>query len=443
MRILLCQSRDGERGLEDALTALGHAVVSTGTPDAARDALSALDFAVVVVDLDLPGLGGLGFLREVRRHLPEVDIVVIASYDATETAVAAMNEGAADFVTKPFRSEELEIRIDRLRRLREQRGELGRLRAVLGEGACLPGLLSESPAMHAICERIRLAADTVAPVLLEGETGTGKELVARTIHGLGSRRVAPFVAFAGHRAATDELVATLLGDEQGGLGGAIGQADGGTLLVDDVDALCLGAQRGLCRLLEEGVVRRVNGSDDSPVDVRLVATTEVDLTEAVARGSFLDRLLRDLRGIEIRLPPLRERGDDVVLLGGTFLRLLAATRPEVPRLISRDAAELLRRHTWPGNVSELRRVIAYAGATATGGEITVADLPEALRRPSEGRPFTLHLEGIASVQLAELVHDFEQELRAWALEKAEGQPARAAEILGVDDQDDADRPGRN
>lgn len=428
-RLLICDQDGPARAAVSApLAAQGYAVVATGSCDEARAELLSGEFAAVLVDLQVPGATALGFLREVKRLQPRVDLLVMTTYESVETAVAAMQEGATDYLTKPIAVAELEARLTRLRALREQREDLNRLRAILDESGAKSGIFVDSPAMRAVGERIHLFADGVLPVLIAGEVGTGKELAARTIHALGRRRAQPFVVVPCGEGP--DVLAVLQA------------VDGGTVLLDDVDALCLERQDDLVRFLGAGLLDEQGA--ERPIDVRILATTEIDLGAAVETERFRPRLRELLQRHELHLPSLRQRGDDVLFVARQFLRVLAAKEGREPPSLSAAAADLLRRHEWPGNIGELQRVIASAFTFSRSPEIEPTDLPEYLAREREPeRPFTLHLEGQPHVCLLDLVRQFEQELVEWALDKAQGHESRAAEILGVPPATVESRRGRH
>jgi DNA-binding NtrC family response regulator len=400
---------------------------------------------VVLSDLRMPGMDGLAFLKEVRRLHPGVAVILMTAYGTVETAVSAMHDGAADYLTKPFRFAELELRLRRLEEVVASRSELGRLRALLDDGGAgspalrRAGILGRAPGILRAGERIELYAETSAPVLVTGETGTGKELVASAIHALGPRRREPFVVVACGALARDGVDSHLFGHEKGALAGAFArkrgafeEAGGGTVLLDEVSELPLDAQVKVLRLMQDGKVRRVGGDEDVLLPVRVIATSKVDLATAVTEGRFRDDLYYRLRGLEIALPPLRDRGDDLLLLAQHFLKVLAASAGQAPKTLDADVAAVLRRYPWPGNVRELRRTIESAVAIAREPEIKLTHLPDYLTAEvSASRLFSLHLSEASKVNLAELVMRFEDEVIAWALRQAHGQQARAAELLSV------------
>jgi two-component system response regulator AtoC len=359
-----------------------------------------------------------------------------------ETAVAAIKHGAADYLTKPFRFQELEHRLRKLREIRGFRQEISGLRALLTDtedGAY--GIIGRSPRMREVRQLIETFADHTAPVLVTGETGTGKEMVARALHQRGSRAAKPFVAVACGAIPTELAESELFGHEKGSFTGATGQrvgaferATAGTLLLDDVDDLPLGLQVKLLRALEQQAFIRVGGSKEIGVDVRVVATTKVDLAEAAAAGLFRQDLYYRLRALEIRLPALRDRGEDTLLLAEHFLRLFSVEHKRPGLQLGPEAAASLRHYSWPGNVRELRHTVQSAVIVSTGGTLRPECFPEfvssPMREPSHDL-FTMHLESREHISFNDAVHLFEDQLLRWAMHRAGGQQNRAAELLGL------------
>ena len=417
--------------------------------DAAENAYRALErvedgaFEVVVTDLRMPGMDGLELLRTLRRRQPEVDVVLMTAYATVQTAVAAMQEGAADYLTKPFHFEELAHRLERIGELRGYRREVRDLRAQLSDDRALRGFLGASPPMRRVASLIRTFAAHTAPVLITGETGTGKERVARLLHEDGPRSGAPWIPVACGAIPGDLAESELFGHERGAFTGASRQrigaferAHGGTLLLDDVDDLPLAIQAKLLRALQEGTFQRVGGSRECHVDVRVVATSKVDLAVAAEEHHFREDLYYRLRGLEIQLPPLRERGDDVLLLAQHFARRFASSAGRDEPSLSPDVVAVLRGYPWPGNVRELYHAMESALALCPRGDVLPEHLPDRVRsfRPKDASVsgyVTLHLDGHATIPFADVVRDVEDALVQWAMVRASGQQTRAADLLGL------------
>jgi len=415
------------------------------TTDEAEDGRAALALLkarrwdVVLTDLRMPEMDGLALLRTIKESHPAVDVLLMTAFGTVETAVEAMRAGAFDYLVKPFRFTELELRLRRLRELRSSRGELDRLRAMIDPSASADGIVGRSTAMQRVRERIALFAENSAPVLVTGETGTGKELVARAIHERSARRDAPFVAVASGAIPHGLAESQLFGHERGSFTGAaqrhrgcFEQADGGTLLLDDIDDLPADVQVKLLRVLQEGTLVRVGAESELHVDVRVIATTKVDLEPKVERGEFRPDLFYRLRGLEIHLPPLRQRGDDAVLIAQQFLHAAAVESGGAPKQLRADAVAAIAAHPFRGNVRELRRVMESALVLCRGVEIGVEHLPDYLGTEAPARGlYKLDLEHRTSVPLSELIADVEDEVIRWAMDQAHGQQGRAAELLGI------------
>jgi len=416
----------------------GHEAADADGPYAGLALLEEQPFDVVLTDLRMPGMDGIEFLAAVREQYPGTEVILMTAYGTVENAVEAMQLGAADFLTKPFQMEELDLRLARLLELKSARAEVERLRGMVADARDTLGLVGSSPGVALIRDRIRRFADHDVPVLVTGETGTGKEVVARALHQLG-RQDGAFVAVGCGNIPRELAESEFFGHEKGSFTGAtdrrIGafeKADGGTLLLDDVDDLPPELQVKLLRVLQEGVVVRVGSTEERRVDVRVVATTKVDLEDLAESGGFRPDLFYRLRGLEIHLPPLRERGDDVLMLADHFLQRSASDAGADPKRLTAEAGRLLLGYRWPGNVRELRRAMESAHVLASGELIEPDALPDFLQRARGGSGrFQLDLEGCAEVDLNELLQEFEAAVLRWAMVKADGRQTAAARLLHV------------
>ncbi len=397
---------------------------------------------VVLTDMRMPVMSGIEFLRRIKESDINVDVIVMTAFATVETAVEAMMAGAVDYLGKPFKFEELALRLAKIRELRETQDELRSMHEILEGMSGRNGLFGSSPGMDRVHERIEIFAEHDAPVLITGETGTGKELVARAIHAKSTRASGPFVPLACGAIPPELAESELFGHEKGAYTGAHGRATGiferahnGSVLLDDVDDLPLNMQVKLLRVLQEGTLVRVGGNEEIVVDTRIIATTKVDLDGRVADNRFRDDLYYRLRGLEIELPPLRERGDDALILSQHFLDRIARRDGTPTGTITPDAAQMVRSYAWPGNVRELRRTIESAYVLSRGEPITPEHFHSSVRtHRSVGAPrspFKLDLDEYQSIDFQAVIEDFEQALIMWALAQSDGRQSGAAEILGL------------
>lgn len=425
------------------LQKLGYQSEAVDNPFAALNLLDEERWDAALTDLRMPGMTGIEFMLKAHEKHPDLNVIMMTAYGTVETAVQAMKAGAIDYLLKPFKIEELQIRLSRIQESANTRRELAQLHQRFGEDEWPFGLVGRAPGMRQVVERIRIFADHDAPILITGETGTGKEVVARGLHDASSRRDAAFIPISCGTIPEDLAESELFGHEKGSFTGAgnrrlgsFERADGGTLLLDDIDDLPLAIQVKLLRVLQEGTLSRVGGAEELHVDVRVIATSKVDLAGAVEQGDFRDDLFYRLRGLEIHLPSLKERGDDILLLADHFLRLIAFREdPDTrPPAISIDLAQALRTYHWPGNARELRRAMESAYILSRGEEIKAEHLPGFLstHQKDDGQElFGLHLEGMEEVPFHALMDRFEEQVLQWALTRSQGQQKRAAELLGI------------
>ena len=422
------------------LTSEGYKAQAETSAMAAVERLANEPFDVVVSDLRMPHMDGLKFLRIIRERNPDLSVIMMSAFGTVDRAVELMVAGASDFLTKPFPLEALTVRLEKLRELCEARREIHLLRARLADGSTDEhDLVGGTASIKHVRERILTFANSDVPVLVTGETGTGKELVARSLHKQGPRRTKPFIGVACGAIPAELAESELFGHVRGAFTGAIKdrrgvfqRAHGGTLLLDDVDDLSSDIQVKLLRVLEEGTLTRVGSEEEVKVDVRLVATTKVDL--GTSGHGFREDLYFRMRGLEINLPPLRARGDDIILLATHFLAEMAACDGAPLPVLGEDAIRCLRRYRWPGNVRELKRTMESAVVLSGGKEIGLEHLPEHVSKGADGGEdprFMLNLEGVSGIQFRELVGDFEAALLRWALYANGGNQIKAAKALGL------------
>ena len=417
----------------------GHEVVSVDSGAAAIASLAIRPVDVVITDLRMPGdVDGLGVLRAARAGAAsDPEVILVTAFASADTALAAMRQGAYDYLTKPFKIDEITAVIGRAMEKRALVAENLALRDQVAGRVRMAQLLGRSRPMQKVFELISKIHSNKSSVLITGESGTGKELVARALHTEGNRAGGPFVAVNCGAIPEELMESELFGHVKGAFTGAVvdrlglfREADGGTLFLDEIGELSLGLQVKLLRVLQDRRVKAVGGTGEVDVDVRVVAATNRELEEEVARGAFRQDLYYRLNVIEIRLPPLRQRPGDIPLLVEHFLRRFAKEHAKPFSGLTPAAAARLEEHDFPGNVRELENIIERSVALAAGPLIDVDDLP-ALRSgagKAHAAAGDLPEDG---VDLDRLVADYE---RAWvqkALDRAGGVRKRAALLLGI------------
>jgi two-component system response regulator HydG len=401
---------------------------------AALDLLASTEVDAIVTDLNMEGLNGLELCERIVANRPDVPVIVITAFGTLETAIAAIRAGAYDFVTKPLEVDALALALGRAIQHRTLREEVKRLRRVVDETRRFGELLGASPAMQKVYALLDQVVESSASVLVTGESGTGKELVARALHQRGRRRSGPFVAI--NCAAMPEalLESELFGHVRGAFTdaraartGLFVQADGGTLLLDEIGDLPLPLQPKLLRALQERRVRPVGGDEELPFDVRLVATTNRDLESAVEEGRFREDLYFRVNVIHVQMPPLRARGGDVLLLAQHFVDHFAAQAAKPVTGLSPAAAERLMAYAWPGNIRELQNSIEQAIALTRFEQIAVDDLPERIRGYRRSHVV------VASDDPSELVplEEVERRYILKVMEATGGNKTMAAQALGL------------
>jgi DNA-binding NtrC family response regulator len=364
----------------------GFTVTARTSAKAALDAVAPGAFDAVVTDLNMPGMDGLELCRAVAGEDPDVPVIVITAFGSIETAVAAIRGGAYDFVTKPLDVEALALAVDRAIQHRTLRDEVKRLRRAVDESRRFGALLGTSPAMRRVYDLLDRIGDSNATVLVTGETGTGKELVARALHERGRRRAGAFVAVNCAALPEPLLESELFGHVRGAFTdahaarkGLFMQATGGTLFLDEIGELPPALQAKLLRALQTRKVRPVGGNDEVPFDVRLIVATNRDLDSAVEEGRFREDLFFRVNVIQVEMPALRVRGGDILLIAQHFIERYAAQAEKRVVGLAPECAERLLAYVWPGNVRELENCIERAIALTRGETIGIEDLPEKIR----------------------------------------------------------------
>ena len=431
---------DDERSMQEFLEIFfrseGFEVVTAGDVGSAQLHLEGDDFDVVITDIQMPDGSGLDLLRAVHDVSPETVVIMITAFASTETAIAAMKEGAYDYITKPFKVDEIRLVVEKGLEKKLLSSENRRLRSELRSQSRDRSIIGNSAAIQRVFEFVSQVADSRANVLISGESGTGKEMVARAVHKGGERRHNPFVVVNCAAIPENLLESELFGHVKGAFTGAVQNkaglfetADGGTLFLDEVGELTPPLQVKLLRVIQEKTFRRVGGTSDQSADVRIVAATNRRLQEEVASERFREDLYYRLNVIEIPLPPLRERRDDIALLVDHFVTKYANELGKHMTGCSDAAMQKLLEYRFPGNIRELENVIERAVALTREPVIGVESLPPALLDPApRARAARIPPGG---VNLDRLMEDYERSLLLEALGPAGGVKKKAAQLLGI------------
>jgi DNA-binding NtrC family response regulator len=418
-RILIIDDDESFReALAESIRDFGHHVVEASGAQEAFKLINDVDAAFL--DLNMPGTSGIEFLRQAK---PLAAVIVLTAFADSSNTIEAIRLGAFDHLTKPIGRADLQrVLAEALRKSR-----------IVPRGDVLPpgdGLTGSSPGMREVQKRIGIAASGEVTVLIEGETGTGKELVARAIHRFGDRGKGPFVAVNCAAIPQELLESELFGHAKGSFSGAFQaragkfrEADGGTLFLDEIGDMPLKMQAKILRVLQDKVITPVGGQSSYQVNIRILAATHQDLAKKIRDGSFRQDLYFRLNVLNIRLPPLRERGRDILLLAQLFLE--RSTSP--PKSLGASAAKLLLEHSWPGNVRELENIIRSSSLAVRGGVIDAGDLQMTMtNRPSETQ-----IEDFLELDFHSAVSRFEKLLLTKTLRKAHGNRAEAARLLNM------------
>jgi len=414
--------------------------------DAAPDLGAALlplgdgEIDLVLCDLNLPGGGGLQLLQEVRNTHPETAVVLLSAFGSVQDAVQAMRHGAADFLGKPFAKEQVLVAVDRALEKAALQRENQALKSALDDRLRLDNLIGTDPRMQAIFKTIKAVADTRTTVLITGESGTGKTLLARALHNLSQRRAGPFVEVNCGALPESLLESELFGHQKGAFTGAVRDkigkfeaASGGTIFLDEIGTSSPAFQVKLLRVLQDRVIERIGDTRTIAVDVRIVLATNKDLAEAVQKGEFREDLYYRIHVVTVEMPPLRQRRSDIPTLAMHFLRRFAAEHQRPVQRFREAALQALVQAPWPGNVRQLENLVERAVVLASGDELDLADLPADLAaRPDSAAMSAAVLDPLAPVlPLKEALVEPERRILTQALAHCGGNRERAARLLQI------------
>ena len=435
---------DDEPGMRDLLRILlekdGHEVLTAadGTAGLARATSHELD--LVISDIKMPGLDGIGLLSALRERALTLPVIMVTAYAESDSAIQAMKQGAFDYLTKPFKVDEIRVVIHRALAEAAARQKVGSTPSPAADEPALRGIIGRSASMVELYKLISRVAQVDSSVLITGESGTGKELVARTIHYNSTRAGKSFVAINCGAIPEDLLESELFGHVKGSFTGAIAHKTGllevardGTVFLDEVAEMSPALQVKLLRVLQDHIFRRVGGTDDIEVDIRVIAATNKEPAQLIRTGAFREDLYYRLNVISIEMPPLRERPEDIPLLAASFLNLFAARSGRNAMRITPEAIDVLLAHTWPGNVRELENVMERAVALAASDEVRPENLPPSLPQRGAPAPPAVSIWQVppGGLDLEEVVTEMEQALMRDALEKTGWVQTKAAELLGI------------
>ncbi len=426
--LLVDDDKQSREAMAEWLSSEGFDVITANDGEAAREHIHE-GVAVIVTDLRMPRGDGMDLLRYIREQAPHAAVILVTGHATVDSAVAALKEGAFDYLTKPVKPKELTHCVRTALSERAMATEIAGLHAKVAEEQRFENIIGKSAAMRTVFEKIRMAADARSTVLVTGDSGTGKELVVRALHYGSSRRDKPFVPVNVSAIPESLIESELFGHEKGAFTGASARrsglfeaADGGTLFIDEIGEMNLGLQSKLLRAIETLRIMPVGSNKEIEIDVRLVAATNRELMEEVNKKTFREDLYYRLKVIEINLPLLRERVEDIPVLTGFFLTQIAEENQRPVSEVSAEAMDVLTSYSWPGNVRELRNTLEGIVVLSPRDRIELSDLP-------------MHIRGSATAQMVlragMTMEEIEKEAIRRTLEHTGGKRSEAAKILGL------------
>lgn len=440
-RILVVDDEESIREfLEIMLKKEGYEVTTAEDGAKAKDILTKKSFDMIISDMQMPNLTGIELLRHVRESYPDIVFMIITAFGTTETAVEAMKLGAYDYLTKPFKIDEVRLNIANALRSKNLETEVRVLKKELVKEYSFQNMVGNSDAMHSVFNLIQRVSQAPTNVLITGESGTGKEVIAKAIHYNGPLKDKPFVTVNCGAIPENLMESEMFGHKKGSFTGAIADkaglfevADGGTLFLDEVGELPASIQVKLLRAIQERIIRRVGATDDMKVEVRIIAATNRNLEEMVSKNTFRQDLFYRLNVINIKSPPLRDRADDIPLLANHFLRKYNDKLSKQIQSISVEAMDILKKYNYPGNVRELENMIERTVALEAGSTILPESLPPMVNTPS-GRKMASSNEieiGDDGLDLDKVIGQIEKELLIKAIHASNGVKKKAAKLLKI------------
>lgn len=440
-RILVVDDEDSIREfLEIMLKKENYEVTTAEDGLKAKEILAKKSFDMVISDMQMPNMTGIELLKHVKESYPDIVFMIITAFGTTESAVDAMKMGAYDYVTKPFKIDEVRLNIANALRSKNLETEVRILKKELVKEYSFQNMIGNSQAMHSIFDLIKRVSQAPTNVLITGESGTGKEVVAKAIHYNGPLKDKPFVTINCGAIPENLMESEMFGHKKGSFTGAITDkvglfevADNGTLFLDEVGELPLTIQVKLLRAIQERIIRRVGATDDMKVEVRIIAATNRNLEEMVAKGTFRQDLFYRLNVINIKTPALRDRQDDIPLLANHFLSKYNEKLNKSIASISTEAMNILKGYSYPGNVRELENMIERTVALESGSTILPESLPPMVNTPS-GRKMASSNEieiGDSGLDLDKVMGQIEKELLIKAIHTAGGVKKKAAKLLNI------------
>ncbi|MFP4397984.1 MAG: sigma-54-dependent transcriptional regulator, partial [Desulfonatronovibrio sp.] len=423
--------------LETILSEEGYGVTALNDPQMALDYLDESEVDVIVTDMKMPGISGQDILEHVRKNYPHIPVLIMTAYGSIDGAVEAMKCGAFDYISKPFSNNELLLSIKKAAMLSRSEQEIILLRQTLAEQHGPHKLVGRSKPIREVLQMVSKVAPSKSTVLVTGESGTGKELVAKAIHYTSSRKNGPFISVNCMSLSPGVLESELFGHEKGSFTGATAmkkgrfeRAHGGTLFLDEIGELSADLQVKLLRVLQEKAFERVGGNKTINVDIRLVAATNKDLKQGVEQGFFREDLYYRLNVVNINIPPLRERREDIPVLVAHFMQKLSGQEVQTNRKFTPDALEYLTAYEWPGNVRQLENVVERCMVLAARDVIGVEDLPSEIKDEEAQFKSAVDLLPI-KLELAGTLEKIEAALIRRALVKSNFVQVKAAELLNI------------